>query len=68
VFVKEVIFFTLQYKVLYAKKLNTMNTVYKRQTAIIFLSTLVLLIPLIAMQFTNEVNWQLLDFWLLEFY
>ncbi|HAS42896.1 MAG TPA: hypothetical protein DCS93_20620 [Microscillaceae bacterium] len=39
-----------------------MNTVYKRQTVVIFTSALVLLIPLIAMQFTPEVNWQPLDF------
>jgi hypothetical protein len=42
-------------------KLNTMLTTQKAQT--ILLSVLgLLLIPLIAMQFTNEVNWTFLDF------
>lgn len=34
----------------------------KRLIIILFTSALILLIPLIAMQFTNEVNWTLLDF------
>lgn len=34
----------------------------KRVTAIVITTVLLLLIPLIAMQFTNEVNWTLFDF------
>jgi hypothetical protein len=34
----------------------------KRLIIILAVVTIVLLIPLIAMQFTNEVNWTLLDF------
>ena len=34
----------------------------KRVTAIVIITVLLLLIPLIAMQFTNEVNWTLFDF------
>ena len=34
----------------------------KRVTAIVIIVALLLLIPLIAMQFTNEVNWTLFDF------
>lgn len=34
----------------------------KRVTAIVITVALLLLIPLIAMQFTNEVNWTLFDF------
>ena len=34
----------------------------KRLIIILTVVTIVLLIPLIAMQFTNEVNWTLLDF------
>jgi hypothetical protein len=34
----------------------------KRLIAIVFTAALILLIPLIAMQFTNEVNWNLFDF------
>ena len=33
-----------------------------RLTGIVFLVGLLLLIPLVAMRFTNEVNWTLLDF------
>ena len=39
-----------------------MITQNKRLTGIIFTVVLVLLIPLVAMQFTDEVNWSLLDF------
>lgn len=34
----------------------------KRLIVIVLTVALILLIPLIAMQFTNEVNWTLLDF------
>ena len=34
----------------------------KRFTIIMFTTAILLLIPLIAMQFTNEVNWTLPDF------
>ena len=34
----------------------------KRLFIIVLTSVILLLIPLIAMQFTNEVNWTLLDF------
>ena len=34
----------------------------KRLTSIVLSVTLILLIPLIAMQFTGEVNWTLMDF------
>lgn len=34
----------------------------KRRTIILFITVILLLIPLIAMQFTNEVNWTFLDF------
>ena len=34
----------------------------KRLTAILFTATALLLIPLIAMQFTNEVKWTVFDF------
>lgn len=35
---------------------------YKRLVIILVSSAFLLLIPLIAMQFTDEVNWTLLDF------
>ena len=34
----------------------------KRLIIIVLTSTIILLLPLIAMQFTNDVNWTLLDF------
>ena len=34
----------------------------KRLFIIVFIPVLILLIPLIAMQFTNEVKWNLMDF------
>lgn len=34
----------------------------KRLTIILTIATLILLIPLIAMQFTKEVDWKLFDF------
>ena len=34
----------------------------KNQKTIILFAVSILLVPLIAMQFTNEVNWGLLDF------
>ena len=34
----------------------------KRLIGILFLATLLLLVPLIVMQFTNEVNWGPIDF------
>lgn len=34
----------------------------KRLFIIVFIPVLILLIPLIVMQFTNEVNWNLMDF------
>lgn len=39
-----------------------MITQSQRLTGIVFTAALILLIPLIAMQFTNEVNWSLFDF------
>lgn len=35
---------------------------YKRLIVIVSVVGMLLLIPLIAMQFTNEVNWNLIDF------
>jgi len=35
---------------------------YKRLNIILIIIALLLLIPLIAMQFTDEVNWSILDF------
>mgnify|MGYP000483516586 CR=1 FL=1 len=38
-------------------------TIQSKRLSIIFIVTMsILLIPLIAMQFTNEVNWSLFDF------
>lgn len=34
----------------------------KRRTIILFITVILLLIPLIAMQFTDEVNWTFFDF------
>ncbi|MGZ0014912.1 hypothetical protein [Yeosuana sp. AK3] len=39
-----------------------MITQNKRWIGILGSATLILLVPLIAMQFTNEVNWELSDF------
>ncbi len=39
-----------------------MSTPQKRLFTILFLATMLWLVPLIAMQFTLEVNWQLSDF------
>ena len=39
-----------------------MITKNKRLTGILLTVAILLLIPLIAMQFTNEVDWKLLDF------
>lgn len=39
-----------------------MKTLSKRHQIILLSTGLLLLIPLIAMQFTNEVNWSLMDF------
>jgi len=39
-----------------------MITKNKRLTAIMLIATALLLIPFIAMQFTNEVNWNFFDF------
>ena len=39
-----------------------MITQYKRLIGITLIAVLLLLIPLIAMQFTKEVNWSLFDF------
>ncbi|MEL6811749.1 MAG: hypothetical protein AAFP76_10480 [Bacteroidota bacterium] len=39
-----------------------MFTLRKTRFVVILVTALVLLIPLIAMQFTNEVNWTLSDF------
>lgn len=36
--------------------------IQKRLTAILITVALLLLVPLIAMQFTNEVNWSVIDF------
>ncbi|MBT6870689.1 MAG: hypothetical protein HOA66_04445 [Candidatus Marinimicrobia bacterium] len=35
---------------------------HKRLTIIVYIAVFLLLIPLISMQFTNEVNWTLSDF------
>ena len=39
-----------------------MNTQNKRLTGILFTIALILLMPLIAMQFTSDVQWSLTDF------
>jgi peptidoglycan/LPS O-acetylase OafA/YrhL len=39
-----------------------MFTLQKRTTTIVLIVAFLLLIPLVAMQFTNEVNWTLFDF------
>lgn len=39
-----------------------MFTLTKRLYAILIIVLILLLIPLVAMQFTNEVNWSLMDF------
>ncbi len=39
-----------------------MITANQRLTGIVATATVLLLLPLIAMQFTNEVNWSLSDF------
>ena len=39
-----------------------MMTQNKRLTGIVLTVVFILLIPLVAMQFTNEVDWKLLDF------
>ena len=39
-----------------------MTTQNKRLTGIVLTVALLLTIPLVAMQFTNEVNWDLFDF------
>ncbi|MBT8394922.1 MAG: hypothetical protein HKO81_00200 [Flavobacteriaceae bacterium] len=39
-----------------------MTFLNKRLFSILVLATLILLIPLLAMQFTNEVNWNIADF------
>ncbi len=39
-----------------------MITQNQRLTGIVFSAALILLIPLVAMQFTNEVKWTLFDF------
>ena len=43
-------------------KILTMLTLNKRLTAILITIALILLIPLIAMQFTDEVKWGVFDF------
>jgi len=43
---------------------NTMKTQDKRLIGILISVSIILLIPLIAMQFTNEVNWNLTDFFI----
>jgi len=43
------------------RKIKTNKTVF-HSLIILFATILILLIPLIAMQFTNEVNWNLFDF------
>ena len=42
--------------------ISYMNTQSKRLTGIVLAVGLILLIPLVAMQFTNEVDWTLADF------
>ncbi|QJD77079.1 hypothetical protein [Spirosoma rhododendri] len=39
-----------------------MTTLAKRKTTVVLIVALLLLLPLVAMQFTNEVNWTLSDF------
>ena len=60
-------YFTLNYKVLYIIFVlllnpNMMITKNKRLLGIILTVVLLLMIPLIAMQFTNEVKWSFPDF------
>ncbi len=43
-------------------KTNSMITQNKRLIGILITVTLILLVPFIAMQFTNEVKWGLFDF------
>ena len=50
-------FFTL-----ITKTNNAMLVQNKRRIGIVFTVAFLLLIPLVAVQFTNEVNWTLLDF------
>lgn len=63
--------FTLKYKVLYylcfstviqQQKTSAMTTQNKRLTAIVLSVFFLLSLPLIAMQFTSEVNWSPFDF------
>ena len=39
-----------------------MTAIQKRRTAYLFIGVAILLIPLVAMQFSKEVNWTILDF------
>ena len=48
----------------YLRAINQYNLIMKNNRLLFILSTalFILLLPLIAMQFTNEVNWTLFDF------
>jgi peptidoglycan/LPS O-acetylase OafA/YrhL len=59
--------FTLKYKVLFylcviIQNITIMITKNKRLSAILLTVVLMLLVPLIAMQFTSDVNWSVFDF------
>jgi hypothetical protein len=44
------------------KTINANNTIFRSTAVIVLVVSLILLLPLLAMQFTDEVNWDLTDF------